>query len=257
MKDVVFDIETEREFREVGGKENMHLLGVSVVGVYRYADDSLVAYEKEELPLLESVFKDARLVGFNSKHFDVPVLAPHLSFDIYALEHLDLMTGIEQSLGFRVSLDNLCRATLGKGKSAVGLDAIRWWRSGQKEKVKEYCLADVELTRDLYEFGKKHDFVFCDTRDKGRVKVPVMWREAEPACKKVLQDAFARRLSVEIEYETGESRRVDIQKLNSNSFVGFCHTRQGKRVFYFDRVMKAVLTSNSYVIENDVQRSLI
>jgi len=89
------------------------------------------------------------------------------------------MSDVERGLGFRISLDNLSRATLGMGKSGAGLEAISWWRAGEKDRVKEYCLQDVRLTRDLYEFGRKNGFVLADTRDKGRVRISVGWASIE------------------------------------------------------------------------------
>ncbi len=181
MNYCVLDLETERELREVGGKSNLHLLGVSVVGIYERGKDTFTALEKEEFSLLEDALRSTDLlIGFNIRHFDMPVLAPHISLHTQDLRLLDLMDDVERSLGFRMSLDNLSRATLGAGKSGMGLEAIQWWRAGEKEKVKAYCIKDVRLTRDLFEFGRSRGYVLADTRDKGRVRVPVRWAEAEP-----------------------------------------------------------------------------
>lgn len=262
MKEIVLDLETEKEFKEVGGKDNMHLLGISVVGVYQYDSDSFRAYEKEEFPALEQILKETSLlIGFNIKHFDLPVLAPYMSFGVNDIPILDLMDGIEQHLGFRVSLDNLSRCTLGASKSGMGLEAIQWWREGKKDKVKEYCLQDVRLTRDLYEFGKREGFVLCETRDRGRVRVQVDWKQPVIAPKKVLEDALAKRVAVEIEYaldtKKNTLRTVDVHSISKDTFEGFCHTRQGVRVFQLHKVTRATLTNETYHLHNDVQGSLI
>ena len=177
MSEIVIDLETEKDFREVGGKQNMRELGVTVVGVYHYKGDLFRAYEKHELAELERTLSESSLViGFNINHFDLPVLQPHVRIDVKKLTVLDLMDDVERAFGFRVSLDNLSRATLGAGKIGHGLEAIEWWRAGEKEKVKEYCLQDVRLTRDLFEFGKREGFVVADTRDLGRKRIPVFWQ---------------------------------------------------------------------------------
>ena len=176
LREFVFDIETKKSFQEVGGKHNMHLLGVSVVGVYSYADDTFRCYEEKDFPLLEEAFRNAtRIIGFNSKHFDVPVLQPHVKVPLTSVPHLDLMNDIESYLGFRVSLDSLAKMNLGTQKSGHGMDAITWWREGNIEAIKKYCLDDVRITRDIYEFGKKNGHVVAETRTDPRVSIPVSW----------------------------------------------------------------------------------
>jgi DEAD/DEAH box helicase domain-containing protein len=59
-------------------------------------------------------------------------------------------------LGFRVKLDSIAEATLGRKKIGHGLEAIKWWRSGDKEKVMQYCLEDVKITKDIYEYALKN-----------------------------------------------------------------------------------------------------
>lgn len=155
----------------------MHLLGVSVVGVYSYADDAFRCYEEKDFPLLEEAFRNAtRIIGFNSKHFDVPALQPHVRVPLASVPHLDLMNDLESYLGFRVSLDNLAKINLGTQKSGHGMDAITWWREGKMDMLKKYCLDDVRITRDIYEFGKKNGYVVAETRTDPRVSIPVSWQ---------------------------------------------------------------------------------
>ncbi|OGZ46173.1 MAG: hypothetical protein A3C84_04900 [Candidatus Ryanbacteria bacterium RIFCSPHIGHO2_02_FULL_48_12] len=184
MKDeIVLDLETKKSFQEVGGKYNMHLLGVSVVGVYSYKADEFYAFEEAEFRRLEELLRSAaRVIGFNSKHFDFPVLQPHVRLDLKGVAHLDLMEDVEQGAGFRISLDNLAQASLGVGKSSHGLQAITWWKEGNIEAIKKYCLDDVRITRDLYEYGKKNGFVAFDSRDaRAKLTIPVTWdKDYEP-----------------------------------------------------------------------------
>jgi len=183
MRDeLVLDVETKKSFQEVGGKGNMHLLGVSVVGVYSYQADKFFAFEEHQFPELENMLASAgRVIGFNSKHFDFPVLQPHLRVDLRQVGHLDLMEDVERGAGFRISLDNLAQASLGVGKSGNGLQAITWWREGNIEAIKKYCLDDVRITRDLYEYGKKHGSVAFNSRDtRAKVTVLVSWAVVPP-----------------------------------------------------------------------------
>ena len=184
--DVVFDVETKRSFDEVGGKNFMEKLGISVVGAYVYGEDpstalgtgKYYAFEEHELPEFEKLLAGAgRIIGFNIHHFDIPVLKPYLSMKTKNLPTLDLMEDVEKGAGFRISLDNLAEQTLGARKSGDGLQAIRWYKEGKIDEIKKYCLKDVELTKNLYEYGIKNGNVFFYSRNaSGRIAIPVSWK---------------------------------------------------------------------------------
>lgn len=177
LGEVVLDLETKKSFQEVGGRDRHHLLGISVAGLYSYRDDSWHAYEEHELGELEAILRNAdRIIGFNIKDFDLPVLAPYLRAPLRDVPVLDLMDAVEETLGFRMALGNLAAHTIGAAKSGSGLDALQWFKEGKIDLIKKYCLQDVRVTRDLYEFGKQHDHVFCQTRDGRMVKIPVAWK---------------------------------------------------------------------------------
>lgn len=177
MNEIVLDLETKKSFQDVGGRDRQHLLGVSVAGVYSYRDNAWRAFEEHELGELEALLQSAdRVIGFNIRDFDLPVLAPYVKISIRDLPILDLMRAVEETLGFRMALGNLVEHTIGAAKSASGLDALQWWKEGKIDLIKEYCLQDVRVTRDLYEFGKQHGHIFCKTRDGRLVKIPVAWK---------------------------------------------------------------------------------
>ena len=46
---IVFDLETKKEFAEVGGREHPELLGVSMLCAYSYNDNKFSAFEESEL----------------------------------------------------------------------------------------------------------------------------------------------------------------------------------------------------------------
>ena len=37
-----------------------------------------------------------------------------------------------------------------------GLSAVKWWREGKIEEVKQYCLDDVRITKELYDYAMKN-----------------------------------------------------------------------------------------------------
>jgi len=179
MKDhIVLDLETQHEFAEVGGRAYPHLLKVSLVGCYSYAEDKFLAFEEKDIPELEARLKDAELVvGFNTKFFDYPVLQPYLkAVDMKKVPSCDIMEEVTHVLGHRLSLDSIAEATLGEKKSGHGLDAIRYFREGNMDALKKYCLDDVRLTRDIFEYGKKNRKVLYFSKyDPKAQEVPVNW----------------------------------------------------------------------------------
>ncbi len=158
MKLVVFDVETKKAFDEVGGYYP-DKLGVSVSGVWygeSGTEGTLRGFREEEFPEMFKIFEQAeRIVGFNSIDFDMPALSPYYLGDLLKLPNLDLMREVEKQVGYRVKLDALAKETLGVQKGGSGLDAITYFREGNWDKLTQYCLQDVAITRDLYLYGKK------------------------------------------------------------------------------------------------------
>ncbi len=177
MNDIFFDLETQKSFQEVGGRENLKLLRVSVAVTFATATNEFKAYTEKEVASLVADLKAAeRVVGFNILNFDYPVLKAYTNERLNDLPSLDLLDDLYNKLGFRVGLDALAEATLGKNKSADGLQAIEWFKQGKIEELIAYCRDDVAVTKALYEFGRDNGYV--QFRDKfGRTKqVRVSWK---------------------------------------------------------------------------------
>lgn len=181
MSELVLDCETKKEFSEVGGRMFPERLGVSLLGVFTFHDNSLRAFREHELEHARELLLGAsRVIGYNIKGFDWKVLAPYFpGVHLSKIPTLDLMESIAQFLGFRVKLDDVAQATLGIGKTGSGLDALRFFRAQQWQELEKYCLHDVTITKDVYEFGVKHGFVKTFTRNQGVVEVPVAWNRTE------------------------------------------------------------------------------
>jgi DEAD/DEAH box helicase domain-containing protein len=154
MRRITFDIETEGAFLGNGDFSNLE---VTVVGIHDSETNEFSSFLRPELPKLWPILERAdMLVGYNSEHFDTPILNRYYAGDLAKIKSVDLLKEIKNVLGRRLRLDNLARATLGRGKSGDGLEAVAWWKEGKFEKVREYCLDDVRITLELYEYVKKH-----------------------------------------------------------------------------------------------------
>jgi DEAD/DEAH box helicase domain-containing protein len=154
---LVLDLETKKTFDDVGGRNHLDKLGISVVGVYDYATDRYTTFVESEFGRLQNLLIDASLIiGFNHVWFDMPVLQPYLSVDVKKLPCFDIMLDLQEKLGHRVGLDSVASATLGIGKTASGLDAIRFYNEGRWDELKSYCLNDVKVTKEVFDHGIKN-----------------------------------------------------------------------------------------------------
>lgn len=172
-KPIVFDVETQKIFQEVGGK--IDKLRVSVVGVYNYEDNSYKSYFEKDLPKLFPLFeKTSLLIGFNNRKFDIEVLRPYYVGDLTKFPILDLLDGVQESLGKRIALDDLVKGTLGRRKEGHGFLAINYFREGKFAELAKYCLSDVRLTKELYEYGKENGRVYY-FGPYGKVEILVNW----------------------------------------------------------------------------------
>ena len=161
MRKITFDIETRNTFQEVGSTESS-ALDISVVCIHDSAlgdgPESYSSYLVEDLPKLWPIIEQAdMLITFNGDHFDIPLLNKYYSGDLTKIKSLDLLVEVKKSLGHRVKLDTLAEATLGKKKIGHGLEAIAWWKSGEIDKIIKYCIDDVRITKELYEYALKNN----------------------------------------------------------------------------------------------------
>lgn len=176
---IVLDLETQRSFKEVGGKGRLDKLRISVAGIYDYRASEFLCFEEKDLMLLDKRLQDVDLVvGFNIKRFDLPVLAPYLFVSVSDLPILDLLDAIQDQRGHRASLDSIAAPTLHERKSGNGADALVLFQEGKMADLKKYCLCDVRLTRDIYEFGCREGKVFfTSTWDYKTYEIPVPWKD--------------------------------------------------------------------------------
>ena len=172
MRYVVFDLETQNTFDDVG-KNEPALLDISVASVYDSETDKYTTVLHTELDTLWPIFEKAdALVGYNSNHFDIPLLNKYYPGDLSHVKSIDLLESIRLSLGKRLRLDGVAEATLGTKKSGHGLQAIMWWRKGEIEKIKQYCEKDVEITKRLFDYAMKNGEVFYKDGGKKRT-IPI------------------------------------------------------------------------------------
>ncbi len=151
----MIDIET------IGDIQDFKNLKVTVVSIYEYENNKYASFEESELgnlwPILE---KAGRIIGYNSEHFDLPILNKYYAGDLLKFPHLDILKIIKEATGSRFKLNDIAKATLQTEKSSDGLTAQKWWQEGKIDEIKKYCEQDVKLTKEIYEYGKKNKMLY-------------------------------------------------------------------------------------------------
>jgi len=103
------------------------------------------------------------------------VLHGYTALDLTQLPTLDMLVGLQETLGHRLSLDSIATATFGVEKTSEGLQAIRWFQEGKLMEIAEYCCFDVKITKMTYEYGAQQRQLYYLNRFGKKMTVPVKW----------------------------------------------------------------------------------
>lgn len=156
MRRITFDVETRNWFGDVGSNDPA-ALDISVLCIHDSFDDSYKSFLEKDFPTLWPILEKAdALITWNGDHFDIPILNKYYSGDLSKIRSIDLMNEVRNVLGKRLKLDTVAEATLGKKKLGNGLDALKWWNSGEIDKIIKYCIEDVKITKELYDYALKN-----------------------------------------------------------------------------------------------------
>lgn len=171
MRKITFDVETRNLFEDVNSNEST-ALDISVVCIHDSFTDQYTSYLQEDFGKLWPILEQAdMLITFNGDHFDIPLLNKYYSGDLTKIKSLDLLVEIKNSLGRRIKLDTIAEATLGINKSGHGLEAVQWWKDGEIDKIIKYCIEDVKITKQLYDYAiENNKLKYKDFGANGQIK---------------------------------------------------------------------------------------
>lgn len=174
---VYFDLETQKSAQEVGGWGNIADMRMSIGVTYSTKRASYSIYsEKDIQDLIQELQRADLVVGFNVIRFDFEVLRPYAFFDFSQVPTLDMMVSLEKIIGHRLKLDSVLEASCGVNKTAVGTEALKWWKEGRIHDIAEYCCYDVKATKWVHEFGVLNKKVLYEnSRTKLKESIPVDW----------------------------------------------------------------------------------
>ena len=155
---LVYDIETQESFQQVGSRDPKKL-HISCLCAYSYNQCELLSFTESQLPDFWKMVEQCQMVvGFNNHGFDDQVLSAYFP-EMAKVQSFDILAEVHKNLGFRIKLDNIAQATLGAAKSGDGLHAIELYAQGKIEELIQYCMDDVKITQELYEYGKNNGHI--------------------------------------------------------------------------------------------------
>ena len=175
FSEVYYDIETQKSADEVGGWGNISLMKVSVAVSYCEADGFRRWMEGDVPKMISYLGTFERVISFNGDRFDAVVLSAYGDVSALRARSLDLLVDLKARLGHRLTLDSLAKATLKVGKTADGIQALRWWKEGKIEEIARYCQADVKVLVDVVAFARAKGYVVYEDKFTGERRVPVSW----------------------------------------------------------------------------------
>ncbi len=181
MRVITLDLETKNTFQDVGSNDPADL-DMSVVCIHDSADGACRSFLETQLKDLWPILEQAdTLITWNGDHFDIPLLNKYYPGDLSKIKSLDLMKEVQTVLGRRLKLDTVAEATLGKNKSGHGLEAIEWWNAGEIDKLIRYCIEDVCITRELYDYAMANGLLkYKDGGVLKEIKLDTSrWQESE------------------------------------------------------------------------------
>jgi DEAD/DEAH box helicase domain-containing protein len=172
---LIIDVETQKLVQDVGGWDHIDKLGISVACAYDSKTDQWLSYLESDMKKLIELCEERLVIGYNIRGFDLPVMVPY-GLNIARLDVFDIMYDLQTLTRQQfLKLEAVARGTLNTGKSADGLMAVEWYKTGQIQKIIEYCMQDVKVTRDVFNFGRTNGFVKIQRSEDKVVQVPVQW----------------------------------------------------------------------------------
>ena len=172
---LVVDLETQNLVQDVGGWGHIDKLKISVACAYDSKTDQMMHFLEHEIAKLNDLCEERLVIGYNIRGFDLIILQAY-GLDLSRLDVFDIMYDVQTLTRQKfLKLETLAQGTLNAGKSADGLMAVEWWKKGEIDKIIEYCKQDVQVTRDVFEHGRKHGHVKLRRADGNNAEVRVNW----------------------------------------------------------------------------------
>jgi hypothetical protein len=200
---VVLDLEIQDLIIQQSDWDHTENIRVSCCCLYSYLEDRYHVYGPRDLDYLRAYLTTVDLIiGYNINKFDLPVIygtenrkmpaglntTYDILVEIWKVLGLDPTEFTDIHKGF--SLNQVAKYTLNKQKTGSGAHAPQLWQQGNFWKVIDYCLNDVALTKDLYDFIQACGCVY--NKRKGVNETVILNKEIYALWKMNQQDMYVQ-----------------------------------------------------------------
>jgi DEAD/DEAH box helicase domain-containing protein len=135
----------------------------------------MLTFRENEIGKLNDLCEERLVIGYNIRGFDLVILQAY-GLSLEKLDVFDIMYDVQTLTRQKfLKLEKIAQGTLNSGKSADGLLAVEWWKKGEVDKIIQYCQQDVQVTKDIFEFGRKNGLVKIRKADGTDQEVKVNW----------------------------------------------------------------------------------
>lgn len=147
---------TDSNYKYCSGWGDFPGMGISVIVAYDMATHKTHIYLRDNLDdFRELCSRREYIIGYNSKNFDDKLLEAN---NLYIQTTYDLYREIKKASGSKkrsggYSLNNVAKVNDIGSKTEVGDEAPKLWQRKEVGRLINYCIRDVELTRDLFYLG--------------------------------------------------------------------------------------------------------
>jgi DEAD/DEAH box helicase domain-containing protein len=194
MDYLIFDVEisktpkqvmAELGLKDVGEIFNYpHRCGFSVGVVYNSLTKEYLIFKSAREMATYLLNFDGILVSFNGVRFDIPCLLADIDIDTFKglqrKRHLDILADFYNNVQgkFRVSLNNISENTIMKVKTGNGANAPQLFQDGKWEELVDYCKNDVQLTKEVFEFGCVNGYInYFDKQNGKKEEMSCDWHD--------------------------------------------------------------------------------
>ena len=172
---LVVDLETQNLVQDVGGWGHVDKLKISVACAYDSKTQEMLTFRENEIKKLNDLCEERLVIGYNIRGFDLVILEAY-GLNLKGLDVFDIMYDVQTLTRQKyLKLETIAQGTLNVGKSADGLMAVEWWKKGEMDKIIHYCKQDVQVTKDIFEYGRKNGHVKLRRADGSDPEVKVNW----------------------------------------------------------------------------------